>query len=145
MRLLPCGRGEGGPGGREKAPKAAQHRLYPHRRPCRTGPEPEHAQAHAQHQGVDGKGHHLDNAFATNALCCPSRATILRGQYTHNHHILSNSPPLGGFEKFRYLGHEDSTVATWLEGAGYRTALVGKYLNGYSGTYIPQDGRTGTP
>jgi N-acetylglucosamine-6-sulfatase len=85
------------------------------------------------------KGTTFDNAFATNALCCPSRATILRGQYTHNHQILSNDPPLGGFQKFRYLGREDSTVATWLGGAGYRTSLVGKYLNGYSGTYIPPE------
>jgi arylsulfatase A-like enzyme len=83
------------------------------------------------------KGTTLDNAFATNALCCPSRATILRGQYTHNHQILANSPPLGGFAKFHSLGREDSTAATWLDGAGYRTALVGKYLNGYSGTYVP--------
>src|SRR5215208_17605 len=83
------------------------------------------------------KGTTFENAFVTNALCCPSRATILRGQYTHNHQILSNEPPLGGFQKFRYLGPEDSTVATWLDGAGYRTALVGKYLNGYSGTYMP--------
>ena len=79
----------------------------------------------------------FDNAFVSNPLCCPSRATILRGQYTHNHQILANKLPLGGFKKFRYLGREHSTVATWLDGAGYRTALVGKYLNGYSGTYIP--------
>jgi N-acetylglucosamine-6-sulfatase len=83
------------------------------------------------------KGTTFDNAFVTNALCCPSRATALRGQYTHNDQILSNNPPLGGFQKFHYLGRENSTVATWLDGAGYRTALVGKYLNGYSGTYIP--------
>jgi len=83
------------------------------------------------------KGTIFDNAFVSNALCCPSRATILRGQYTHNHQILSNESPLGGFEKFRFLSHEDSTMATRLDGAGYRTALVGKYLNGYSGTYIP--------
>src|SRR5215213_7673918 len=83
------------------------------------------------------EGTTFDNSFVTNALCCPSRATILRGQYTHNHQILSNEVPLGGFEKFRYLGLQDSTAATWLKAAGYRTALVGKYLNGYSGTYIP--------
>ena len=73
----------------------------------------------------------------TNSLCCPSRATILRGQYTHNHEILSNEPPLGGFEKFRFLGHENSTMATWVKEQGYRTAFFGKYLNGYNETYIP--------
>ena len=83
------------------------------------------------------KGTTFDNSFVTNSLCCPSRATILRGQYTHNHQILSNEPPLGGFEKFRYLGHENSTMATWLKEKGYRTAFFGKYLNGYNDTYIP--------
>ena len=83
------------------------------------------------------KGTSFDNAFVTNSLCCPSRATILRGQYTHNHEILSNDPPRGGFEKFRFLGHENSTMATWVKEKGYRTAFFGKYLNGYKETYIP--------
>ncbi|HZC83431.1 MAG TPA: sulfatase [Rubrobacter sp.] len=83
------------------------------------------------------KGTTFDNAFVTNSLCCPSRATILRGQYTHNHQILSNDPPRGGFQKFRFLGHENSTMATWVKEQGYRTAFFGKYLNGYSGEYVP--------
>jgi N-acetylglucosamine-6-sulfatase len=83
------------------------------------------------------KGTTFDNAFVTNSLCCPSRATILRGQYTHNHEILSNEPPRGGFQKFRFLGHENSTMATWVKEQGYRTAFFGKYLNGYNETYIP--------
>jgi len=74
----------------------------------------------------------FDNAFVTHSLCCPSRASILRGQYTHNHQVLTNRQPQGGFEKFRDQGHEDSTVATWLQNEGYRTALIGKYLNGYA-------------
>src|SRR5215218_6139500 len=90
------------------------------------------------------KGTTFDNAFVTNSLCCPSRATILRGQYTHNHHILSNEPPLGGFQKFRYLGHENSTMATWLKDQSYRTAFFGKYLshtfneNGHLVDYDPE-------
>ncbi len=83
------------------------------------------------------KGTTFENAFVTNSLCCPSRATILRGQYTHNHQILSNDPPRGGFQKFRFLGHENSTMATWVKKQGYRTAFFGKYLNGYKETYIP--------
>ncbi len=77
----------------------------------------------------------------THSLCCPSRASILRGQYTHNHQVRTNTRPDGGFEKFRSMGHEDSTVATWLESEGYQTALIGKYLNGYAKgndeTYVP--------
>ena len=83
------------------------------------------------------EGTTFENAFVTNSLCCPSRATILRGQYVHNHQVLSNEPPRGGFQKFRFLGHEDSTFATWLQEDGYRTAFFGKYMNGYGGTYIP--------
>jgi arylsulfatase A-like enzyme len=69
--------------------------------------------------------------FVTNALCCPSRATLLRGQYTHSHEIVASEAPAGGFEKFLQMGHESSTLATWLDAAGYRTILLGKYLNGY--------------
>ncbi len=83
------------------------------------------------------KGTTFENAFVTDPLCCPSRATILRGQYAHNHDILSNEPPHGGFEKFRSLGRQNSTMATWVDGVGYRTIFVGKYMNGYEGTYVP--------
>lgn len=83
------------------------------------------------------KGTTFENAFATNSLCCPSRATILRGQYTHNHQILHNQPPLGGAERFRLSGGDGSTMATWVEEQGYSTAFFGKYLNGYAGTYVP--------
>src|SRR5918997_658283 len=83
------------------------------------------------------RGTTFENAFVTDALCCPSRATILRGQYAHNHEITGNEPPHGGFEKFRALGRQSSTIATWLESTGYRTILVGKYMNGYEGTHVP--------
>ncbi len=85
-----------------------------------------------------GGGVKFTNAFVTRSLCCPSRATILRGQYSHNHQVWSTWPPLGGFEKFRDLGRERSTIATWLDNAGYDTILIGKYLNGYNDTtYVP--------
>jgi N-acetylglucosamine-6-sulfatase len=82
------------------------------------------------------KGTTFDNAFVTDPVCCPSRATILRGQYAHNHQVLHNQSPLGGAERFGLSG-DDSTAATWLEGSGYRTAFFGKYLNGYAGAYVP--------
>jgi arylsulfatase A-like enzyme len=80
---------------------------------------------------ITDQGTAFTSAFATYPVCCPSRASILTGQYPHNHQILFNTPPLGGFAKFRDRGGEASTVATWLQAAGYRTALFGKYLNGY--------------
>src|SRR5215204_127174 len=55
------------------------------------------------------------NAYVTYSLCCPSRATILRGQYPHNHGIIGNALPLGGEAKFRNSGLDRSTVATWLD------------------------------
>jgi arylsulfatase A-like enzyme len=86
-------------------------------------------------------GMSFDQFFISMALCCPSRSCILRGQYPHNTQITGNIEPEGGFNKVHRLGLEDSTVATWLQQAGYRTALFGKYLNGYPGnqgpTYIP--------
>ena len=84
------------------------------------------------------QGTTVSNFFVSLALCCPSRASILRGQYAHNTQIFTNAPPGGGFEKFRNLGHEKSTVATWLRDGGYRTVLLGKYLNGYPlTTHVP--------
>jgi N-acetylglucosamine-6-sulfatase len=76
-----------------------------------------------------GKGVTFRNGFVVNPLCCPSRATILTGQYSHGTGVYSNHPPLGGFEAF--LDDEGSTVATWLQQGGYQTAMVGKYMNGY--------------
>jgi N-acetylglucosamine-6-sulfatase len=73
----------------------------------------------------------FENTFVTTSLCCPSRASILRGQYAHNHQVLTNARPEGGFDKFYSMGHEDSTLATWLKSSGYETVLIGKYLNGY--------------
>src|SRR5215208_2115349 len=79
----------------------------------------------------------FENAYVTYSLCCPSRATILRGQYPHNHSILGNVPPLGGEGRFRELGLDKSTVATWLDDAGYQTKYIGKYMNGYDDLYKP--------
>jgi arylsulfatase A-like enzyme len=82
----------------------------------------------------------FDNAYVTLPLCCPSRATILRGQYAHNHDIIENTLEKGGgAKKFREQGLDQSTIATWLKKAGYRTGYIGKYLNDYEEgeTYIP--------
>jgi arylsulfatase A-like enzyme len=80
-----------------------------------------------------GRGVTFKNAFVVNALCCPSRASILTGRYSHSTQVYGNSGPYGGFASFR----DRSTVGTWLRSAGYRTGYVGKYLNGYGGSYVP--------
>lgn len=90
---------------------------------------------------LEGQGTSFSQAFVSVSLCCPSRTTILRGQYSHNTGVETNSGLNGGFETAHEHGVEQSTIATWLHAAGYRTGLFGKYLNGYpSGvddTYIP--------
>jgi N-acetylglucosamine-6-sulfatase len=80
----------------------------------------------------------FQKAYVSDALCSPSRATTLRGQYPHNHGIRSNFAPSGGHDKFRRTGKDRSTVATWLDDAGYKTKFIGKYMNGYNEMgYIP--------
>ena len=76
------------------------------------------------------------NAFVTTSLCCPSRASILSGQYSRHTGVYDNVPPNGGAQAFA----DASTLPVWLRSAGYTTALIGKYLNGYPSigpTYIP--------
>jgi N-acetylglucosamine-6-sulfatase len=81
-----------------------------------------------------GRGTTFTRAFVSMPLCCPSRATFLTGQYAHNHRVLSNDPlGRGGLQA---LQHQRDTLPVWLRRAGYRTAHVGKYLNGY-GRYHP--------
>jgi N-acetylglucosamine-6-sulfatase len=72
------------------------------------------------------------NNFASFPLCCPSRATFLTGQYGHNHTIMGNAAPTGGYDKLAPT-HSNSLPA-WLQQAGYTTVHLGKYLNGYGRT-----------
>lgn len=76
-------------------------------------------------------------AFSPYPQCCPARASILTGQYPHNHGVMSNLPPWGGFPAF----DDTDTLPLWLQAAGYRTAMLGKYLNGYP----PDDDRLYIP
>lgn len=82
---------------------------------------------------IGDMGVRFTNAFVSTPLCCPSRASILTGLYTHNHNVLSNAYPLGGATRFK----EKSTLATWLQAAGYRTGLFGKYMNGFATRTAP--------
>jgi arylsulfatase A-like enzyme len=75
---------------------------------------------------LGGRGTTFTNSYVSFPLCCPSRATFLTGQYSHNHGVVSTELPNG----YNGLNHTN-TLAVWLRQAGYRTAMVGKYLNGY--------------
>jgi N-acetylglucosamine-6-sulfatase len=69
----------------------------------------------------------FDNHFVSFSLCCPSRATFLTGQYSHNNGVRGNALPEGGYEKL----DSTNTLPVWLQRAGYYTVHLGKYLNGY--------------
>ena len=85
---------------------------------------------------IAGRGIRFINAMIPTSLCCPSRASLLTGLFAHSTGVWSNGrsddiPDTGGWSVFYEAGLEDRTIAVWLKEAGYRTALVGKYLNGY--------------
>jgi N-acetylglucosamine-6-sulfatase len=71
------------------------------------------------------------NYFVTDSLCCPSRTSILTGMYPHDSGVFTNGGDDGGYATFLAKGNEQKTFANALSSTGYRTALMGKYLNGY--------------
>jgi len=73
------------------------------------------------------QGATFDQYVVSYSLCCPSRATMMTGEYAHNHRVLDNAWPNGGFYRFR----PQNSLPVWLQGAGYYTAHVGKFPNGY--------------
>jgi N-acetylglucosamine-6-sulfatase len=80
------------------------------------------------------RGTTFENSFVSFSLCCPSRATFLTGQYNHNNGVMGNAAPEGGYYKL----DSSNTLPVWLQRAGYYTAHIGKYLNGY-GTRNPTE------
>jgi len=86
-------------------------------------------------------GMSFQNALVPISLCCPSRVSIFTGQHAHNHDIVKNTPPNGGFAKVIQQNVEARMFAPLLQNAGYYTALMGKYMNGYplatDNTYVP--------
>ena len=79
---------------------------------------------------IADQGVSFTNAFVPTALCAPSRASMLTGQYAHTHGVLTLAIPTGGATLF--VGPDASTLATWLQQAGYRTGMYGKYITDYN-------------
>ncbi|NPC96107.1 sulfatase [Nocardioides sp. zg-DK7169] len=88
---------------------------------------------------IEARGTRFDNAIAPSPICVPARASLMTGQFAHNHGAETIHGRHGGFRSF----DDGDTLPTWLDDAGYRTMFVGKYLNGYgasprrSRTYVP--------
>jgi N-acetylglucosamine-6-sulfatase len=78
---------------------------------------------------IAAQGTSFNEAYISFPLCCPSRATMMSGQYMHNHGVHGNFPPNGGWPKFR--SHESNDLPVWLQDDGYYNVHIGKYMNGY--------------
>ncbi|GAA2438144.1 sulfatase [Actinomadura vinacea] len=76
---------------------------------------------------IGGQGVTFSRYYASEPLCCPSRASYLTGQFAHNNGVRHNALPQGGYEKL----NDKNTLPVWLKNAGYATSHIGKYPNGY--------------
>lgn len=72
---------------------------------------------------IGERGTTFVEAHATTPSCCPSRASFFTGRYVHNHRVKSNTASAQLDQR--------TTVQYALQRKGYRTALFGKYLNGW--------------
>jgi N-acetylglucosamine-6-sulfatase len=92
---------------------------------------------------IAGRGITFTRYYVPYPLCCPSRVSLLSGRYAHNHNVRGNVQPNGGYTGFKFRGAFSHNLATWLQGAGYRTIHIGKFLNGYGDE--PHDTGTDVP
>lgn len=84
------------------------------------------------------RGMTFDRYYATYPLCCPSRATLLTGQYSHTNRVIGNVAPDGGWQGYRRSRAYQHNLAAWLMSAGYRTIHIGKFLNQYGSDERPE-------
>lgn len=93
-------------------------------------------------QQLKKQGLTFPHFYVVDSLCCPSRSSILTGEYPHDTGVFTNGKSRhrkgtasgtsdGGFDAFNAHGDQNHTFGLALQGAGYRTGFMGKYLNGY--------------
>lgn len=86
---------------------------------------------------LGGSGITFENGLSPHPLCCPARAEFVSGQYGQNNGVHHNKGEHGGYAALRDRGN---TIGRWLDAAGYQTAMVGKYMNGYQPDKASQRG-----
>ena len=88
--------------------------------------------SHMPHvQALEKAGTTMSRYYVVDSLCCPSRSAIFTGQYPHDDGVFTNVGSDGGYAAYNANGDPSRSFAVALQGAGYRTAMMGKYLNGY--------------
>ncbi|MGE5858786.1 MAG: sulfatase-like hydrolase/transferase, partial [Solirubrobacterales bacterium] len=96
---------------------------------------------------IAAQGTTFNEAYVSFPLCCPSRATLMSGEYMHNHGVHGNLSPNGSWTRF--IPHESSAIPVRLHDDGYYNVHIGKYMNGYPTTDvtlpIPKDGTLPVP
>ncbi|KAI0015896.1 arylsulfatase [Xylariomycetidae sp. FL0641] len=78
------------------------------------------------------KGTTFTQHYATVAKCCPSRASLFRGQAAHNTNLTDVHSPGGNYDKWLISGLNEDYLPFWLTAAGYNTEYLGKFINGYN-------------
>jgi N-acetylglucosamine-6-sulfatase len=81
-------------------------------------------------QLIRDQGAEFTNFYVEQSSCCPSRASILSGLYAHNHGVIGNTWPQGGYDRWKQTKQDDD-LPVWLDRSGYRNAMLGKYFNEY--------------